>query len=222
MTSITFQYMLLLRGATFSMRKSVCSKVFQYMLLLRGATFERGYMVFRANVSIHAPLARSNQRHRPRERGEQFQYMLLLRGATKLFVEKIKGFLFQYMLLLRGATRRSSRRSPHSKFQYMLLLRGATRIGKFEVEDDEVSIHAPLARSNVELSGFFRTFQGFNTCSSCEEQRGRRDTVLPCLRFNTCSSCEEQRLPSGRAPRPDVSIHAPLARSNQTVIMMFR
>ena len=80
---------------------------------------------------------------------------------------------------------------------------------------------------------------GFNTCSSCEEQL---DATLPFERmqmfqymlllrgatvvavgvpsepqsFNTCSSCEEQL----HAPRAlllrNVSIHAPLARSNKT------
>ena len=56
----SFQYMLLLRGAT-QKGKVLCLKVwFQYMLLLRGATFPSLLCRFHIQVSIHAPLARSN------------------------------------------------------------------------------------------------------------------------------------------------------------------
>ena len=104
-TRFTFQYMLLLRGATCQQMKYQHSQTFQYMLLLRGAT----------------------TRGSPKMSEETFQYMLLLRGATRraFFVhfaahrfntcsscEEQQGRLyclfalkaFQYMLLLRGAT----------------------------------------------------------------------------------------------------------------------
>ena len=58
-----------------------------------------------------------------------------------------------------------------------------------------VSIHAPLARSNqIEIL-------------HAPEDRG----------FNTCSSCEEQQLMQSHASASLVSIHAPLARSNTGV-----
>ena len=79
---LMFQYMLLLRGATFSRSFSSCVIRFQYMLLLRGATAQNrratGAFCFNTcssceeqlsvlveldaicDVSIHAPLARSN------------------------------------------------------------------------------------------------------------------------------------------------------------------
>ena len=81
-----------------------------------------------------------------------------------------------------------------SKFQYMLLLRGATP-GK------------PVKRA-AQIR--------FNTCSSCEEQHAGYDHHHIRRRFNTCSSCEEQ-LMSGAAKHHSffVSIHAPLARSNE-------
>ena len=100
-------------------------------------------------------------------------------------------------------------------FQYMLLLRGATQIRD-----------TPAA------------WDGFNTCSSCEEQReptvderlfvwfqymlllrGATETPRPeqiIAGFNTCSSCEEQLgVHAHICALKTVSIHAPLARSNR-------
>ena len=142
------------------------------------------------------------------------------------------------MLLLRGATQPNAPVDALRAFQYMLLLRGATRSQSSCIIILHVSIHAPLARSNLldaldHLSG-----NGFNTCSSCEEQRDEsRRGAEHSEGFNTCSSCEEQR--GGLAVwrqhtefqymlllrgatfgdriiqrGPIVSIHAPLARSN--------
>ena len=57
-----------------------------------------------------------------------------------------------------------------------------------------VSIHAPLARSNLASGRPERVFTSFNTCSSCEEQPFGEERV----EVEFC-----------------VSIHAPLARSNR-------
>ena len=57
----------------------------------------------------------------------------------------------------------------------------------------QVSIHAPLARSNYRCKvRKGRKVRGFNTCSSCEEQRRRDGMSYLYIIFNTCSSCEEQ------------------------------
>ena len=101
-----------------------------------------------------------------------------------------------------------------------------------------VSIHAPLARSNTFKPVRATLHASFNTCSSCEEQRGGAAAErLTGSGFNTCSSCEEQlqRIADFRlhqmfqymlllrgatvhlhylTRRQTVSIHAPLARSN--------
>ena len=122
-----FQYMLLLRGATKQPMAYTPGAVFQYMLLLRGATKLYAEPLRVDAVSIHAPLARSNYVARATEDSAAFQYMLLLRGATGVFVISVFTCLFQYMLLLRGATA-----------EECLLSR-----------DNTVSIHAPLARSNI-------------------------------------------------------------------------
>ena len=55
---------------------------FQYMLLLRGATDLRKTPASSHTVSIHAPLARSNLPAILTDIARKFQYMLLLRGAT--------------------------------------------------------------------------------------------------------------------------------------------
>ena len=59
-----FQYMLLLRGATSYWQDRLVSFEFQYMLLLRGATPAANDFQLFPVVSIHAPLARSNEHSR--------------------------------------------------------------------------------------------------------------------------------------------------------------
>ena len=122
-------------------------------------------------VSIHAPLARSNKSFVPSSplcmsfntcssceeqlssvtrsaNLETFQYMLLLRGATGTFQPVFRRLKFQYMLLLRGATIFLPVIVAELRFQYMLLLRGATLSKTLQTLSLQVSIHAPLARSN--------------------------------------------------------------------------
>ena len=119
----------------------------------------------------------------------------------------------------------------------MLLLRGATGAGFCCIRARDVSIHAPLARSNLLQLAVNWLCSGFNTCSSCEEQRLKSPLKERRIRFNTCSSCEEQLwiarmnsivvcfntcssceeqldVLSPLAVTATVSIHAPLARSN--------
>ena len=162
--------MLLLRGATRNPCGNSRPATFQYMLLLRGATME---------FDMTDP-------------DGLFQYMLLLRGATGVDVFHKRFYWFQYMLLLRGATSLQSLPSIFrgfntcssceeqlaglkylrdlSVFQYMLLLRGATASAGSSLCSSLVSIHAPLARSNLMGLLHFSFFFCFNTCSSCEEQ----------------------------------------------------
>ena len=83
-------------------------------------------------------------------------------------------------------------------------------------DSGEVSIHAPLARSNRFRQRATSVFTCFNTCSSCEEQLDGLTVDSELFRFNTCSSCEEQLIFQHIVPnRIPVSIHAPLARSNR-------
>ena len=148
-TTTVFQYMLLLRGATPSRLDCKYARLFQYMLLLRGATEEKRPYYSTIKVSIHAPLARSNRvSHISRIRRVVSIHAPLARsnGSRQLHSERRRCFntcssceeqlsCLRYLCL-------------QPKFQYMLLLRGATR---FKVKGHcslNVSIHAPLARSN--------------------------------------------------------------------------
>ncbi len=105
----------------------------------------------------------------------------------------------------------------------MLLLRGATPAPPLPRTRKAVSIHAPLARSNIgdDEACFF--FVRFNTCSSCEEQRSPRSNERNHHGFNTCSSCEEQPafLNGQHWELAKVSIHAPLARSNSDGLALY-
>ena len=190
-------------------------------------------------VSIHAPLARSNHRRATFASAiSKFQYMLLLRGATcACAVRGAQPFVSIHAPLARSNSVSSRVSRCSSMFQYMLLLRGATRRARWDSNYINVSIHAPLARSNSIVRRWRGCMEGFNTCSSCEEQLSKR-VISAChgmfqymllLRgatpnmyishslkagFNTCSSCEEQHLRQNFFLRLVVSIHAPLARSN--------
>ena len=143
-----------------------------------------------------------------------FQYMLLLRGATEL-KEAVKDYPeFQYMLLLRGATSRAKEIPSSKPFQYMLLLRGATVPAADGVGEQNVSIHAPLARSNDDcavprgscgvsihapLARSNSRMYGAGLAHGFQYMLLLRGATTRKLRlmsfwtsFNTCSSCEEQ------------------------------
>ena len=79
---VTFQYMLLLRGATYQERNEGANhQVSIHAPLARSNYSVDGTSGWHA-VSIHAPLARSNMAKLLLSTSKTFQYMLLLRGAT--------------------------------------------------------------------------------------------------------------------------------------------
>ena len=151
--------------------------------------------------------------------------MLLLRGATRC---RARGCSMRNRFNTCSSCEEQLYRfgfSPVStEFQYMLLLRGATFVREQHSGDILVSIHAPLARSNVWGTCWMKAGRCFNTCSSCEEQQFvlpggytreefqymlllRGATFKPVFAlfppscFNTCSSCEEQRAPADGTER---------------------
>ena len=165
--------MLLLRGATKRHQSQKVRFSFQYMLLLRGATSPLASAAALDPVSIHAPLARSNPAIRKLipNLTFPFQYMLLLRGATTADVERKlaeavsihaplarSNFLcskslvfpkFQYMLLLRGATTKSAlAQSALTRFNTCSSCEEQLECKTNDAINNVVSIHAPLARSN--------------------------------------------------------------------------
>ena len=85
----------------------------------------------------------------------------------------------------------------------MLLLRGATDCRARISASVDVSIHAPLARSNRRTGRRGHGTRSFNTCSSCEEQLPELKHIALLNRFNTCSSCEEQQARFALCSLPD-------------------
>ena len=81
----------------------------------------------------------------------------------------------------------------HQTFQSTLLMRGATAADKVRLGTAGISIHAPHARSDSRQGGAGERPQDFNPRSSCEE-RPLPTTGRRCYEhFNPRSSCEERR-----------------------------
>ena len=116
-----------------------------------------------------------------------------MRGATSLkLLQTVYGTIFQSTLLMRGATRHPHFRVVAAIFQSTLLMRGATRlmhlflyaedisihapharsdcIGSVKAQAGRISIHAPHARSDLERLHASRGDENFNPRSSCEER----------------------------------------------------
>ena len=79
-----------------------------------------------------------------------------------------------------------------------------------------------LLRGATGNSGNGTKLLSFNTCSSCEEQLPKTVPAFDNQRFNTCSSCEEQLEIERKRLQQSVSIHAPLARSNPLINLLWR
>ena len=190
--------------------------VFQYMLLLRGATVGPLQKREARVVSIHAPLARSNntvlsgtiissrfntcssceeqlRRNMTLPRPKMFQYMLLLRGATASVIAINAPHRFNTCSSCEEQRDVAAGLPDGGEFQYMLLLRGATKKSQFVNTRHFMFQYMLLLRGAT----------GSPACAARE------------FSFNTCSSCEEQlELETLAAVARPVSIHAPLARSN--------
>ena len=210
------------------------------MLLLRGATIFARNGSARRLVSIHAPLARSNNNFESFCFNIfSFQYMLLLRGATRwigmrieltesfntcssceeqlyLFRRLSDDLLFQYMLLLRGATAVLFRKHRLRHVSIHAPLARSNLPNRKKCTVSRVSIHAPLARSNCKTRGnpVFRDWFQYMlllrgaTPNNSLFKATGEFQYMLLLRGATLS-------PRSQTRRPPVSIHAPLARSNK-------
>ena len=163
--------MLLLRGATRQVTIKILRKRFQYMLLLRGATDALQRLDGEFDVSIHAPLARSNlfvdipdpatavSIHAPLARSNGDDAIALewtnvsihaplARSNASLHPRSPPAGCFNTCSSCEEQPGSSQSAGLFDMFQYMLLLRGATKAGRKARRKEGVSIHAPLARSN--------------------------------------------------------------------------
>ena len=145
-----FQSTLLMRGATPCFIIQFALYEFQSTLLMRGAThLLRLVGTTRINISIHAPHARSD--------------------FEKTFCQSFKNYF---------NPRSSCEERPtptetyvyNPSFQSTLLMRGATRRSLRIFSTEQISIHAPHARSDSSVSSRRQPTRHFNPRSSCEER----------------------------------------------------
>ena len=150
----------------------------------------------RIKISIHAPHARSDAALKTMyKRDTEFQSTLLMRGATAIAaVAAAIYFVFQSTLLMRGATTLEEIQAYAKEFQSTLLMRGATVEELDELHKEQISIHAPHARSD----------------SLLEQYRGR-----PLISIHAPHARSDSRAADTRYLQ-QISIHAPHARSDIT------
>ena len=110
--------------------------IFQSTLLMRGATDSNPWSVQDLSISIHAPHARSD-------------------GLNSIASRMFK--IFQSTLLMRGATSVKAGQVSYDQFQSTLLMRGATISISGNIVDDQISIHAPHARSDARIRAYNST-----------------------------------------------------------------
>ena len=235
-----FQSTLLMRGAT-----SYIGDACQALCISIHAPHARSdvspcFCWSMSNISIHAPHARSDQLiqrvvddlaisiHDPHARSDEFllrdadshkpfQSTLLMRGATTASLSMCLPSTFQSTLLMRGATDAWLIQCGMAvEFQSTLLMRGATYTECEDDPDNDISIHAPHARSDKMIKATWgsasiisihaphaRSDSVLSLARRCElisihapharsDASCRRDTACPC-NFNPRSSCEERR-----------------------------
>ena len=243
-----FQSTLPLRGATCGGHTgSSISGRFQSTLPLRGATNAINGIDSSTSISIHAPLAGSDQL-----------------GSVS-YADKL---IFQSTLPLRGATPAASAtsiqlpdfnpRSPCGErptgrgiasavwpFQSTLPLRGATNELHAALSVSFISIHAPLAGSDLHTapgSLWASAFQStlplrgatlkvvcceavkadFNPRSPCGERPDRLGAWSARRNFNPRSPCGERQQPRPSITKVlSISIHAPLAGSDAAFLQRY-
>ena len=100
-------------------------------------------------------------------------------------------------------------------FQSTLPLRGATAY-RFSIDETLIiSIHTPLAGSDVAAQFGGRSPRHFNPHSPCGERRSFRAKDSICQNFNPHSPCGERLCRMiARVPNRIISIHTPLAGSD--------
>ena len=159
------------------MSTSKQNMIFQSTLLMRGATNQHDQPPYYFIISIHAPHARSD-------------------CTAMFFIRAITYFNPRSSCEERPGPSPSV--STMARFQSTLLMRGATEYGSCNNVTQEISIHAPHARSDFIIHRFSTAHDNFNPRSSYEERR------------HECAV---------REVRLHISIHAPHTRSDPRPIL---
>ena len=170
-------------------------RTFQSTLLMRGATITSWSQYEKEHISIHAPHARSDcVRLLSCPSPSRFQSTLLMRGATATPILS--------MALVHFNPRSSCEERPSA----------SGHIGSAE----DISIHAPHARSDKTGQNLRATSKNFNPRSSCEERRDlSREQQKVMLFQSTLLMRGATRRDFTQDSGQDISIHAPHARSDR-------
>ena len=118
---------------------------------MRGATGGREGCRSALHISIHAPHARSDDRHANHDDDRQdiSIHAPHARSDGIVAVKRSGRIEFQSTLLMRGATTtRLALLGIFTVFQSTLLMRGATEAAANDAKQHLISIHAPHARSD--------------------------------------------------------------------------
>ena len=197
------------------MPRGVISR-FQSTLPLRGATLRIRHIRIHNGISIHAPLAGSDHFRT----GQVFS-----------------GYYFNPRSPCGERHRLITGMETCLEFQSTLPLRGATYEQEYELTYNIISIHAPLAGSDMKTYVHYTDDMNFNPRSPCGERPVLSVFSVAALDFNPRSPCGERRQDSKRGFRTyqfqstlplrgataqtflgegrlRISIHAPLAGSD--------
>ena len=192
---------------------------FQSTLPLRGATRVPGGRHAPALISIHAPLAGSDRVHIRHCAAIPISIHAPLAGSD--VTARTSPSACRYFNPRSPCGERPELLWLHHKgevFQSTLPLRGATAQGLQLRQPLVISIHAPLAGSDLWGPACPRDRRHFNPRSPCGERHRVSERSGQQWHFNPRSPCGERRC-GGHGPvgNHSISIHAPLAGSDRSV-----
>ena len=159
---------------------------FQSTLPSRGATCGNVCKIRRKSISIHAPLAGSDLRKCLQNSPQKYFNPRSPRGERLLgALECLNSLIFQSTLPSRGATIVCLHCAVKtSRFQSTLPSRGATKTTSKSSNTTAISIHAPLAGSDIKLSHGMGTVSYFNPRSPRGERLSSLSLVMNICYFN--------------------------------------
>ena len=170
---LEFQSTLPLRGATVRQGRGADRVGISIHTPLAGSDVVDVRHVYPVLISIHTPLAGSDRWHGRSSAGsEKFQSTLPLRGATTPCPNWSIAFRFQSTLPLRGATCFIAQHVCHLQISIHTPLAGSDLKSPFDdMLGFHISIHTPLAGSDLPLFFLPLVVSYFNPHSPCGERR---------------------------------------------------
>ena len=188
-----FQSTLLMRGATrFYMSSGTCAEISIHAPHARSDAEGQTVLGF-LKISIHAPHARSDWRTPPvSTTSSYFNPRSSCEERPQLVRADLLDKEFQSTLLMRGATPSRNGSAMTGIFQSTLLMRGATRVVAGVELRAFISIHAPHARSDRVCETPCNVHQISIHAPHARSDRPPKGRKCPAPNFNPRSSCEER------------------------------